>query len=31
VTMVAESVPLLLEWLTYNGVKITGKSMETCQ
>jgi propanol-preferring alcohol dehydrogenase len=29
--MVAEPVPLVLEWLTYNGVKITGTSVGTRQ
>ena len=31
VAMVAEPVPLVLEWLTYNGVKITGTSVGTRQ
>jgi len=31
VAMVAEPVPLVLEWLTYNGVRITGTSVGTRQ
>lgn len=31
VAMVAEPVPLVLEWLTFNGVKITGTSVGTRQ
>ncbi len=31
VAMVAEPVPLVLEWLTYNGVKITGTSVGSRQ
>jgi alcohol dehydrogenase, propanol-preferring len=31
VAMVAEPVPLVLEWLTYNGVYITGTSVGTRQ
>jgi len=31
VAMVAEPVPLVLEWLTYNGVRITGASVGTRQ
>lgn len=31
IAMVAEPVPLVLEWLTYNGVKITGTSVGTRQ
>ena len=31
VAMVSEPVPLALEWLTYNGVKITGTSVGTRQ
>ena len=31
VAMVSEPVPLVLEWLTYNGVKITGTSVGTRQ
>jgi propanol-preferring alcohol dehydrogenase len=31
VAMVADPVPLVLEWLTYNGVKITGTSVGTRQ
>lgn len=31
VAMVAEPVPLVLEWLTYNGCKITGTSVGTRQ
>jgi alcohol dehydrogenase, propanol-preferring len=31
VAMVAEPVPLVLEWLTYNGVSITGTSVGTRQ
>jgi propanol-preferring alcohol dehydrogenase len=31
VAMVAEPVPLVLEWLTYNGVNITGTSVGTRQ
>jgi alcohol dehydrogenase, propanol-preferring len=31
VAMVTEPVPLILEWLTYNGVKITGTSVGTRQ
>ena len=31
VAMVAEPVPLVLEWLTYNGCRITGTSVGTRQ
>jgi len=31
VAMVSEPVPLVLEWLTYNGVRITGTSVGTRQ
>jgi propanol-preferring alcohol dehydrogenase len=31
IAMVAEPVPLVLEWLTYNGVRITGTSVGTRQ
>ncbi len=31
VAMVAEPVPLVLEWLTFNGVNITGTSVGTRQ
>lgn len=31
VAMVAEPVPLVMEWLTYNGVRITGTSVGTRQ
>ena len=31
VAMVPEPVPLVLEWLTYNGVKVTGTSVGTRQ
>jgi propanol-preferring alcohol dehydrogenase len=31
VAMVTEPVPLILEWLTYNGVRITGTSVGTRQ
>ena len=31
VAMVADPVPLVLEWLTYNGVRITGTSVGTRQ
>jgi propanol-preferring alcohol dehydrogenase len=31
VAMVTEPVPLVLEWLTYNGVRITGTSVGTRQ
>lgn len=31
VAMVSEPVPLVLEWLTYNGVRITGSSVGTRQ
>lgn len=31
VAMISEPVPLVLEWLTYNGVRITGTSVGTRQ